>query len=279
VHVPVLTLVPKPDPVDRPPPLGSIDPIWTAAILLAGAVAAWIATVGRMAGMDAAPGASLGTLGWFTGIWVTMMAAMMLPSVEPTVLLFARVSQVRRRAGRAPLGSTAYFVASYLAVWTAFGLLAFALYRLVVDAHPALLAWDRGGRDVAGAAIVAAGLYELTPLKDACLRHCRNPFHFLFFGWRDGVRGSVRMGLEHGSVCVGCCLGLMTALFALGVMSLAWMAVVSGVIFVEKVFVLGSILTRAVAIALVGLGLWVAIAPGTVPGLVQPGAATAVHMS
>ena len=98
------------------------------------------------------------------------------------------------------------------------------------------LAWDRAGPYVAGGAIVAAGLYQLTPIKDVCLRHCRTPLHFLLHGWHEGKFGALRMGVVHGLYCVGCCWGLMIVLFSLGVMSLFWMAVIAGVIFAEKVF-------------------------------------------
>src|SRR5262245_28140019 len=123
--MPQLTLVPRPDPSEPRSPLGALDPIWTGATLLALALVAWIVVVTRMDGMDEGPGTSLGTLGWFTGIWVTMMAAMMLPSVEPTVLLFTRVA--KQREGGAGFAPAWLFVAGYLAVWTAFGLAAFGL--------------------------------------------------------------------------------------------------------------------------------------------------------
>jgi len=137
----------------------------------------------------------------------------------------------------------------------------------------------RAGRYVAGAALVFAGLYELTPLKEVCLRHCRGPLHFVLGGWRDGQTGALRMGVEHGLYCVGCCWGLMVALFALGVMSLAWMAMIAAVIFVQKVLPAGDRLAPVFAVAFVALGVWVAVSPGTVPGLNVPGnGAPAMHM-
>jgi predicted metal-binding membrane protein len=246
-----------------------------AATLLAVALVAWIVTVERMLGMDAGPGTDLGGLGWFVGIWVTMMAAMMLPSVSPTVMLFARVSREQARRGQVVLVPTWLFVAGYLAVWTAAGLVAYGVYRAVVAGGTGWLAWDRAGPYVAGAALAAAGLYQLTPLKDVCLKHCRSPLHFLLHGWHPGRLGAVRMGAEHGAYCLGCCWGLMVALFALGIMSLFWMAVVAAVIFAEKLTpesLLGGgmRLSRGFAVALVALGVWVAAAPGSVPGLVQP---------
>jgi predicted metal-binding membrane protein len=245
-------------------------PILLAAIVLAGALVAWIIAVQRMQGMDAGPGTDLGGVGWYVGIWVTMMAAMMLPSAAPMVLLFSRVSRERARRGQAGFIPTWVFVAGYLSVWTAYGLVAYGVFRAIVSAGTDYLAWDRGGPYIAGAALAAAGFYELTPLKDVCLRHCRTPLHFVLHRWRTGWLGAFRMGAEHGAFCVGCCWGLMLALFALGVMSLFWMAVLAAVIFVEKLAPRGEQLTRVFAVCLVGLGVWVAAAPASVPGLVEP---------
>jgi len=214
------------------------------AVLLGAALAAWAVAVVRMRGMDAGPGTDLGGLGWYLGVWVTMMAAMMLPSAAPMVLLFASVARERT-----PRVSPLVFVFPYLAVWTAYGLAAYALARGV-------RALDLGlGRQFVGAAIVAAGVYELTPLKTMCLRHCRRPAHFIVGGWRNGVGGALRMGAEHGAYCVGCCWGLMLVLFALGVMSVFWMAVVAGLIAAQKLLPFGERLVRPLAVALVAGGL------------------------
>jgi predicted metal-binding membrane protein len=248
-----------------------------AGALLAGALVAWIVTVARMRGMDAGPGTDLGGLGWYLGIWVTMMAAMMLPSVTPMVLLFARVSAERKKRGSAHV-STWTFLAGYFAAWTAYGLVAYVFYRLVTTVGSGFFAWQRGGPYVAGGAVAAAGLYELTPLKGMCLRHCRSPLHFLLAGWRRGNAGALRMGSEHGAYCVGCCWGLMVILFALGVMSLLWMAVVASVIFAQKVLPRGDRLALPFALACVAFAVCVAAFPDRVPGLTQPGA-PAMHMS
>jgi predicted metal-binding membrane protein len=217
----------------------------TTTLLLGSAAIAWAVTVERMSGMDAGPGTDLGGLDWYLGVWVTMTVAMMLPSA----LHVAR-------------GLT--FVAGYLAAWTAFGLAAYGLFRLPTSFDTGWLAWDRGGPYVAGGAIIAAGIYELTPLKEHCLHRCR--------------MAAARGGLAHGVDCVGCCLGLMAALFALGVMSLFWMAVVAGVIFAEKVLPHGLRLTRGVALALVVLGLWVAGSPSSVPGFTEPDRSPSMQM-
>ena len=220
--------------------------------------------------MDAGPGTDLGGLGWFIGIWVTMMAAMMLPSVSPMVLAFARVTKERSSRGQAVFVPTWVFLGGYLAAWTAYGLRAYGLFRVVDALAGDALAWDRAGPYVAGGAIVAAGFYQLTPIKDVCLRHCRTPLHFLLHGWHEGKLGALRMGVEHGLYCVGCCWGLMIVLFSLGVMSLVWMAVIAGVIFAEKVFPHGERVARILAVAFVGLGIWIAVSPGSVPGLTDP---------
>ena len=238
-------------------------------VVTAVALVCWIVTVDRMQAMDMGPGTPLGSFPWFLGLWVTMMAAMMLPSALPMVLLFARVSQGKReRGGFAP--PTTLFAASYLAVWAAYGVGAFALYRGIHAAGFGFLAWGRGGPYVAGTAVAASGLYELTPLKRACLRHCRGPMHFVLGGWRDGVRGAVRMGAEHGTYCVGCCWGLMVILFALGVMSLAWMGIVTALVFAQKVLPGGERAQPLFAGALVALGVWMALDPGSVPLLHTP---------
>lgn len=162
------------------------------------------------------------------------------------------------------------FAAGYLAVWSGFGLVAYGLYRLLARADLAFLRWDEGGRWAAGAAVVAAGVYQLTPLKRICLSHCRSPLHFLLHGWHDGTAGAVRMGAVHGLFCAGCCWGLMLVLFVVGVMSIPWMIVVALVIFVEKVLPYGDRAAAPLAVTLIALGLWIAIDPGSVPFLTDP---------
>lgn len=251
--------------------MGSLArPVPLAALLLSAALVAWIITVERMRGMDAGPGTDLGGLGWYVGIWLTMMAAMMLPSVAPMVLFYARIAHEKAKRGQA-FAPTWVFVSGYLAAWTAYGLIAYGIYRAIRAIEDGAFAWDGAGPYVAGAALALAGLYELTPLKEVCLRHCRSPLHFVMHGFRRGWFGAFRMGAEHGAYCVGCCWGLMLALFAVGVMSLLWMAVVAAVIVAQKILPLPQVyLTRSLAAVFVAAGIWVASAPASVPGLVQP---------
>ena len=114
-------------------------------------------------------------------------------------------------------------------------------------------------------------MYQLTPLKRVCLRHCRTPLSFLMHHWREGPGGAVRMGIVHGGWCIGCCWALMVVLFAVGVMSITWMVVVAAIVFAEKVLPVGERMAQALAVVLIALGIWVAVAPRSVPGLTRPG--------
>ena len=235
------------------------------ALLFGLAAVAWWSTARRMQGMDEGPGTDLGALGWFLGVWVVMMAAMMFPSVAPTVALHARMTKHRRTV--APL----VFAAGYLVAWTGAGLLAYGAFALGRELLGAQLAWDRGGRWLAGATLAAAAVYELTPLKHACLGKCRSPLGFLLGSWRDGLRGALELGARHGAWCVGCCWALMAALFALGVMSLAWMAFVAALIAFEKTLPWAPAVTYATAALLAALAVVLVAAPGAIPGLTVPG--------
>jgi predicted metal-binding membrane protein len=241
------------------------------ALLLALAAGAWWATAVRMAGMDAGPGTDLGALGWFIGVWVVMMAAMMFPSLAPTVALYARMT--RERGWARPL----LFTGGYLLVWGAAGLLSYGLYRLGRSAFGSDLAWHSGGRVFAGGVLALAALYEVTPLKRACLAKCRSPLGFLLGSWRGGRLGALEMGSRHAGWCIGCCWALMAALFALGVMSLTWMAVVAALIAIEKVLPWRRAATWGTAAVLLVLAVAVIAVPHHVPGLMVPGSHGAMH--
>ena len=242
-------------------------------LLLVLAGLAWWATVHQMGGMDAGPGTDPGALGWFIGVWVVMMAAMMFPSVAPTVALYARMT--KRRSPLRPL----LFAAAYLFVWSAVGLLSYGLFELGKTWFGAQLGWDSGGRWLAAAVLAVAAVYELTPLKNVCLARCRSPLGFLIGSWRDGPAGALEMGSRHAAWCVGCCWALMAGLFALGVMSLVWMAVVAALIAAEKTIPWRRSVVWGTTAVLLVLAVMVAVAPHAVPGLVVPTSASAMGMA
>ena len=236
-------------------------------VLFALAAVGWWWTAARMRGMDDGPWTGLGAFGWFLGVWVVMMAAMMFPSVAPTVALYSRLS---RKSRWAPL----VFVTGYLATWAGAGVLAFLVGRLASRGTGGVLSWEHAGRPVAGATLIMAAAYELTPLKDVCLGKCRSPLGSLLGWWHDGLSGALRMGAKNGAWCVGCCWALMASLFALGVMSVTWMAVVAALIAAEKTLPWRRTATFGTALVLLALGVLVIVAPDAIPGLATPGAAT-----
>lgn len=242
------------------------------ALLLVLTAVAWWSTADRMSGMDAGPGTDLGALGWFLGVWVVMMAAMMFPALTPTVALYSRMT--RRRGSLHPL----LFTAAYLFVWGTAGLTAYGLFEAGRSLFGPDLAWHAGGRWFAAGVLVVAAVYELTPLKNACLTKCRSPLGFLLSRWRDGWSGALDMGARHAAWCLGCCWALMAALFALGVMSLTWMGVVAALIVLEKTFPSKHAVIVGVTAVLLLLAVGVAAAPHDVPGLVVPAShANAMH--
>jgi predicted metal-binding membrane protein len=180
-----------------------------------------------------------------------MMAAMMFPSVAPTVALY---SQLTREKG---LSRPLLFSSGYLLVWGAAGLVGYGLFRLGDSLLGGDLGWDAAGQWLVGGILIVAAAYELTPLKEVCLAKCRSPLGFLIGAWRDGPAGALEMGARHAAWCVGCCWALMAALFALGVMSLGWMAFVAGLIALEDLLA-----TRAPgAAAVLLLGVLMLVAP------------------
>ena len=234
-------------------------------LLVALAVVGWWWTIGEMGGMDDGPWTALGAFGWFLGVWVVMMAAMMFPSVSPTVALYSRMARAH-----SPL-SPLLFAAGYLVTWAAAGIGAFLFALAGTRAVGSVLAWDRAGRWAAGVTLLVAAVYELTPLKDVCLGKCRSPLGFLLGSWRDGPSGALRMGAAHGAWCVGCCWALMASLFALGVMSIAWMAFVAALIAAEKTLPWRRAATWGTALVLLALGVAMFAAPHVIPGLTIPG--------
>ncbi len=248
-------------------------------LLLALALVGWIVTDERMRGMDAGPGTDPGALGFYVTAWVVMMGAMMFPSIAPMVLMHARIQDGKRAKGEpAASGATAAFVGGYLLTWSIAGLAGYSALALGHELAPDFLAWNEAGPYVAGGVILAAAIYQLTPLKDVCLIKCRSPFAFLLTAWRPGRSGALRMGIEHGGWCVGCCWALMAALIALGVMSVGWMVFVAALIATEKLLPWKAVANRSIAILLTVLGLAVAFAAEDVPGLTVPSEAMGADM-
>ncbi len=240
-----------------------------AVLLVAAAVAWWLTTV-RMVGMDAGPGASLGALGWFTGVWAVMMAAMMLPSLAPTAAVYTAL--VRREPSRVLL-----FAGGYLLVWSAAGVLAYGLFELGKSLFGGALEWHSGGRWLAAGVLVLAAAYQLTSFKRAFLTRCRSPLRFLHASWREDRLGAFVMGLRSGGWCLGCSWALMAALFALGVMSLTWMVLIAGLVALEKVGPWGGAAKLATAGFLVVLAVAILTVPHDVPGFVVPGSSGSMH--
>ena len=253
------------------PDTAGLAPAFAAARVRLGLVTAlfvvaalgWVWTAQQMRGMDAGPWTNLGSLGGFLGIWVVMMTAMMFPSVAPTIALYARVTK-----DSSPV-TPWLFVGGYLLTWTVAGLFAFVVGVLAASFGD-VLAWDQWGRSLAAATLMVAAAYELTPLKDICLAKCRSPLGSLLGSWRQGRIGAVRMGARNGAWCVGCCWALMASLFALGVMSVSWMALVAAIIAVEKTLPWRRGLTYATAALLFGAGVVLLVSPGALPGLTIP---------
>lgn len=196
-----------------------------------------------MAGMSRSPGFLL-----VAAMWATMMVAMMLPSAAPAILLYGRVHRQSAAAPAAP--PTAAFLIGYLVCWIVFSLLA-ATVQLAV-ASPMSMAVEN--RTVGGILLIATGAYQLSPMKEICLRHCRSPAEFLSRHYRPGASGAVRLGLLHGAYCVGCCWLLMALLFVGGVMNLAWIAALTLLVAAEKLLPGGNWIARIAGLALICWG-------------------------
>lgn len=227
--------------------------------LLVAAGLAWWSTVARMAGMDAAPGTDVGTLGWFTVTWAVMVAAMMLPSLAPAAPL-SRVTARVRVASR-----TVLFTGGYLLVWTLAGVAIYAI--LAVGRHTVGLALGSGGRWLSVGLLILAAVYELTPAKRAFLARCRRPPADASTRGRDAA---IVEGMSAGLCCLGCSGALMAAQFALGVMSLTWMAFVAVLVAFEKLAPWPRAGIATAAAALMAIAIGVAALPQNVPGLVVP---------
>ncbi len=234
-------------------------------------VLAWLYLILLAAGMVDGPGAMGEAMAnarptpWTAGdfalmflMWSVMMVGMMLPGATPMILLFAMINRQKREAGY-PFVPTGAFALGYAGAWTAFSLFATILQWALHSAallSPMLVSTSAV---LAGALFIAAGAYQLTPLKHACLKNCRSPVHFIMTRWRSGNVGALRMGLEHGAYCVGCCWFLMGLLFVLGVMNLLWVAALTILVLVEKAAPHGEWTARISGVAMLAAGLYLLI--------------------
>jgi predicted metal-binding membrane protein len=212
----------------------------------------------EMPGMDMAQGGDWGFRDWLLtiGMWAAMMVAMMTPSATPAILLYGRVrAHADGKTGGAGLAPSGLFAAGYLLLWLGFSALAAALHW-ALERSTLLSPTAMGSQSkwLSAAVLIAAGIYQLSPLKNACLTQCRSPAQFLSRHWRPGAAGAVRLGLLHGAYCVGCCWVLMSLLFVGGVMNLAWIAVLTLLVAGEKLLPLGSWTARAAGAVLVVWG-------------------------
>jgi predicted metal-binding membrane protein len=248
-------------PVQALPPRQLAVP-WIAVAALAGV--AWVVTILLARSMGNGPGTMGLALLPFLGLWLVMMSAMMLPSVAPVAVLWTRLIS-GASAGFGRVTRMTMFLGGYLLVWAAFGAVAFAA---LAGADRLLTASPTAAKWLGVAIVITAGIYQLTPWKDWCLRHCRSPIGALMYylGFKGRSRDA-RVGLHHGATCAGCCWGLMILLVAVGVMNIAVMAALAVVIFVEKLWRYGKPFAQAVGVVLVAIGVLAIWFPWLLPGL------------
>jgi predicted metal-binding membrane protein len=221
-------------------------------LIVAGAVAllaalSWLFVLGGAGMRGGMAGMGPPTFGALLLMWAVMMVAMMLPSAAPAILLYARVRQMR--GGDTGIAQTWVFLLGYLVIWLLFSLVAAGAQRLVAGGATAL-----GNRWIEAVVLLAAGLYQLSPLKSACLGQCRAPAQFISRHWRGGFDGAVRLGMLHGAYCVGCCWALMALLFVGGVMNIGWIVLLTLIVAVEKLAPGGAWIGRVAGVALIGWG-------------------------
>lgn len=238
------------------------------AMLIALSVAAWALLIWQGAGHDvhssmASPSMGLGAP-LFIAVWLAMTIAMMFPTVAPMALTFHKTQAARRKRGQAFVGTWA-FLAGYLLVWMASGLLAY-IGALAAEAAAARLDLSAPAQGrVGGLILIAAGLYQLTPLKELCLTKCRTPIGFIMTSWREGTFGALRMGAHHGAWCLGCCWLLCAIMFPLGMMNVAALATLTVVVFAEKNLSCGPVVAQAAGAIILAYGLLIIIQPRALP--------------
>ncbi|MEY2467238.1 MAG: hypothetical protein QOD03_1759 [Verrucomicrobiota bacterium] len=208
----------------------------------------------KMSGPDMQPW-STATLFPLFLMWAEMMIAMMIPSAAPMILAFVMVQRKRREQQR-PFVPTGIFLLGYLIVWTGFSAIA-AVAQWILHAKALLSPMMVSTSSILGGALlIAAGIFQWTPLKNVCLTHCRSPLNFLMTDWREGKLGALMMGLKHGVYCTGCCWVLMILLFVAGVMNIWWIAVLAVLVLIEKIARRGLFLEKIGGVLFVAWGIW-----------------------
>jgi predicted metal-binding membrane protein len=243
--------------------------ILASLLLLAGG--AWAVLVWQAAGMDTEQMDHVEMFttmdmraALFLGVWAAMMVAIMFPTAAPMILTFAQVQERRRQRG-SPVVPTWIFAGTYVGLWVAFGVLAYgAAVGAQELAERSMWFMDNMAR-IGGGVLIAAGIYQLTPLKQICLSKCRSPLAFVLGRWREGYGGAVRMGLEHGVYCIGCCWLFFLIIFPLGMMNIAVLAAITALVFAEKALPFGREIGWAAAVVLVGYGTLVVFVPDALP--------------
>lgn len=233
--------------------------------LLVLAAAAWLVLVWQASAEDDMMSLTMGmSAPLFLTIWVVMMVAMMFPTAAPMIVMFNTIAKGKRDRGQAFVPTWA-FVGAYLVVWVIFGVVAYlAALGAQQLGHESMWLTRHAGQ-IGGVMLIIAGAYQLTPLKRICLSKCRSPFQFILNAWRDGYGGAVRMGVEHGAYCLGCCWMLFVILFPLGIMNVAAMAVTTLLIFAEKSLPFGHRIGQIAALGLLLYGLIVLAEPSALP--------------
>lgn len=261
----------------RSAPLGGTGGPLLGVGLAAVAVPAWILVLRDASSMpmpDAAPSVAAGAR--FTAQWGVMMAAMMLPSAAPTILLYRTVAR-RLSAGGDRVVPAALFAAVYLILWLLLGVPVYGAHVAVASAAARWPRFDALVPYLVAGVLAAAGAYQLTAAKRACLRHCESPLGFLMRRWRSGYVATLRLAAEHAGYCVGCCWGLMAILVAAGAMSLPWVVAITVVVFAEKVLPRGERTARVVGGALLVLAIAVALRPEMAGSIRAPGSRAGAH--
>lgn len=231
--------------------------------LISLAVIAWVALfLPSMSSMNSLTTDAL----LFLATWVVMMVAMMFPTAAPMILTFTKVHQSKREKGQ-PYIPTWIFVAGYLIVWSIFGIVVYILALFTYDFTKSSEWLMANAAPLGGSIFVIAGLYQLSPLKRSCLSKCKSPLDFILGSWRGGYGGALRMGIEHGLYCLGCCWLLFVILFPLGIMNIPAMAIITALIFAEKTLHIKNLGYLSAAIMIL-YGIFVVLVPAALPTMI-----------